>query len=646
MKHHYWVLVLLFAAGCSAPSPETLPDVPSPTAAASESHTDPDKALYERLSTVDIPDFVMADVAVSMLGADPDSIPDPPSTPTHDYTVGDSEQFWVFNFGTGEFTQTEADLVYISEHAYFWVDRRSEPLNAAGRPMSAADWRKAGGSFDDAYAAVRAVFGEENSPGIDGDPRLHILHSDTSQMGRIYGYYSELDTRPEVIQPFSNEHEMFFAAIDRMGGINGQSYIPTLAHEFQHAIHFNIDRDEDLWLNEALSKMAELIATGGHDPRLSTYTDEPNQSLWYWGGTVGDYIHGFLFIDYLAERFGKDFLTRLTASPANGLTSIDEVLKMDGSGTDADTIFGDFMAALFLDDPAVSGGQYAFRDVDVGRVALAGSFDSLPVDYDGEVHQYGIDAIRLTGDGPVNLSFTGAQTVQLVPTQPHNGEQMWWSNRGDMVFSTLTREVDLREVGSATLNYWTWFHLEEAFDFAYVLVSTDGGKTWATQASSSSRTADGRTPNYGSGLTGMSGEGSEPAWVQETVDLSAYAGQVILLRFASITDTGMNEAGMVIDEIEIPEIGFFDDAESGDNSWTADGFVRMHNQVPQKWMLRVVLAAPHARSSEVLPFEIREGRGSMVIDLGAWQEVLILITGQTRFTDLPAAYQLTVEPAQ
>src|SRR5262249_54535437 len=52
-------------------------------------------------------------------------------------------------------------------------------------------------------------------------------------------------------------------------------------------------------------------------------------------------------------------------------------------------------------------------------------------------------------------------------------------------------------------------------------------------------------------------------WMPQTVDLSAYAGKNIILRFESVSLPGNEDHGIAIDNVAIPEIGFLDDAESG-----------------------------------------------------------------------------------
>lgn len=82
-------------------------------------------------------------------------------------------------------------------------------------------------------------------------------------------------------------------------------------------------------------------------------------------------------------------------------------------------------------------------------------------------------------------------------------------------------------------------------------VSTDGGKTW-TSLSTEDTTSEhdpGAVGNVVSELPGFTGDSGE--WKTETADLSAYAGKKILLGFRYITDSGVNEGGFWVRNIDV-----------------------------------------------------------------------------------------------
>jgi hypothetical protein len=164
---------------------------------------------------------------------------------------------------------------------------------------------------------------------------------------------------------------------------------------------------------------------------------------------------------------------------------------------------------------------------------------------------------------------------------------VWWSDRVDGLDSTLTRDVDLGSVAKATLSFWSWYEIEPDFDYAYISVSTDGGKRWITLKTDVTTMDDPNGNNLGNGITGHSGTGTRPAWVKQTADLTAYAGKKVQLRFEYVTDGALNFNGFAIDDITIPEISFTDDAEA-DNGWVGNGFIRSSNVVKQRYVVQVI----------------------------------------------------------
>ena len=118
------------------------------------------------------------------------------------------------------------------------------------------------------------------------------------------------------------------------------------------------------------------------------------------------------------------------------------------------------------------------------------------------------------------------------------------------------RKIRLGESDNPTLTFWVWYDIEKNWDYAYVVASNDNGETWSTLEGSGTTEANPLGLNYGHGYTG-----SSDGWVKETVDLSRYSGQDILIGFEYVTDEAVYLDGLVIDEIEISPNVFFDDVE-------------------------------------------------------------------------------------
>src|SRR5439155_16382271 len=76
-------------------------------------------------------------------------------------------------------------------------------------------------------------------------------------------------------------------------------------------------------------------------------------------------------------------------------------------------------------------------------------------------------------------------------------------------------------------------------------------------------------------------------WVQEEVNLSSYAGKKVLLRFEYVSDDSTSLTGLAVDNIEVPELGFRDGADTA-GDWTAEGFKRIDRPLAQKFVVQVI----------------------------------------------------------
>jgi len=148
--------------------------------------------------------------------------------------------------------------------------------------------------------------------------------------------------------------------------------------------------------------------------------------------------------------------------------------------------------------------------------------------------------------------------------------------------------------------------------------------------------------SYGPGLTGQS-DGPSNGWVQETMDLTPYAGGRVMLAFEQVSDDAINLDGACLDDIEVPEVGFFDDAET-DGLWDAEGFVRIDNVLPQTFSVRIIIA----KDNGVVDVKFMQldgaNNGSIQLDIDAddIQRATVIVSSLTRYTGQSAGYTLTL----
>jgi hypothetical protein len=148
--------------------------------------------------------------------------------------------------------------------------------------------------------------------------------------------------------------------------------------------------------------------------------------------------------------------------------------------------------------------------------------------------------------------------------------------------------------------------------------------------------------NYGWGYNGASDGG--PEWIQESVDLSQYAGKKVYLRFEYITDAAVNGEGLLVDDIAIPEIGYFSDFEQDDGGWQAQGFARVQNELPQRF--RLSLITRRGGDITVTPVQLSaDNSASLPLLFGEGvDEAILVVSGTTRYTRQPAAYRFSFQP--
>lgn len=555
------------------------------------------------------------------------------------YKIGDKAKFWVSNSDTMEHTQVTAELKVMTEHVAMWVQQ--------GVRINQRDLEASAKRFEEkTYPTNREFFGSEWSPGVDNDVRLHILHA--RGLGEnVAGYYSSADEYSRLVNEYSNEREMFYISADSGSAKpNSEFYDGTLAHEFQHMIHWANDRNETSWVNEGMSELASYL--NGFDPGGAeyAYAERPDTQLTTWAdpsteSTIEHYGASYLFMSYFLQRFGEEMTKAVVASPKNGIPSFDEVLAAAGRPERFDDIFAEWVIANYLDLPeADATGRFGYTAIDTPSMTLAATHRSYPVSADEEVSQYGVDYIRLRGSEGVTIQFTGQPQVAVVDANPQ-GTHSWWSNRGDQSSATLTRGFDLRSVKSATLTFSVWYDIEEGWDYAYVAVSTDGGQRWQILEGQTTTTDNPVGNAFGPGWTGTSG-GARPRWVDEVVDLTPFVGQEILLRFQMVTDDAVNRPGLLVDNIAIPEIGYRDDGEDGASGWEAAGWALIDNSLDQRWLVQLVRVVGNQVSVERIVVGT-DGRGALSIaDLSAADELILMISGLTPVTSEPASYSYSI----
>jgi hypothetical protein len=419
-------------------------------------------------------------------------------------------------------------------------------------------------------------------------------------------------------------------------------------------IHWNLDRNEDTWMNEGFSVLAEYLngypAYFDHD-----YIGNPDLNLTDWysdpGANGPHYGEAFLFLTYFLDRFGDMTTQALVKDQENGLASVDDTLKslnITDKGTGqlitADDVVMDWMVTMYLKDGSVGDGRYVYHDYkDSPQASATERIETCPqAPLTRSVNQYGADYIEITCTGTHTLSFLGSTEAKVLPADPYSGKYAFWSNKGDESDITLTHEFDFSNVtGSLDLSYWTWYDIEAGYDYLYLEASTDGTH-WDIVKTPSCTNKDTSGNSYGCGYTAESGGGDTAKWINENVDLSNYAGRKIQLRFEYITDAAVEGEGMLLDDVSINAINYKSDFEVDDGGWEPNGFARIENTLPQTYRLALILKGSDKTTVQNIAVQANQ-TADIPLSLKSGESAVLVVTGTQRFTRQPAGYTIEIK---
>lgn len=291
-----------------------------------------------------------------------------PNTAT--FKVNERIEFPAFNFrliGGGHY-QTTATCRLVGQNCYIFVE---DDVWGKSR-VTQADLESLAQAFDKStpkypnqgiFSIITDLFGPP--PNVDNDPRILILILDILDSGSITGetFVGFFDTENQT-PPISME--IIYIDCNPLD-LDSDLARSTLAHEFQHMIHWMADPDEEKWLDEGCSEYAEL-ACGYKDTTQTTAASFlqgiTNTSLTIWEDLPFEFDQTFLWMTYFTERYGDGALTHLVSNPENGILSVNQTLESIGISHQFDTLFANWTAAIYLDGQ----GKFGYRQLDLDRV--------------------------------------------------------------------------------------------------------------------------------------------------------------------------------------------------------------------------------------------------------------------------------------
>jgi Immune inhibitor A peptidase M6 len=370
-------------------------------------------------------------------------------------------------------------------------------------------------------------------------------------------------------------------------------YEGVFAHEYQHLLESYTDPAEVSFVNEGLSDFAEtltgyansnatvfqagsqshLYCFNGFGTVTTPYNTNPRDcggpqnSLTIWGDEgsgseiLADYGNAWSFMLYLYDHYGLSFMSGLhNDGAAQGLPGVQAQLDAFAKGTKVYDVVHNYQLMNLL-DAAVGAREGQVSGAARAKVTSASLTASLNLDNPTSyaipgASPNGADYVRLRNaagrtirpEELRSLSFTGAtslppqQLLWTVAAAPPGGatSSALWSGNSTNLDSAAVTQVSVPTT-NPTLTFNELHQAEAGYDYAYTVVSTDGGKTYTPLANANTVAGP-----YGPSLNGVA-----TAFATQTFDLSAYAGQTILVGFRYVSDGGVNEGGWYVDDVTV-----------------------------------------------------------------------------------------------
>jgi len=316
--------------------------------------------------------------------------------------LGDQVLFWI---NIPELVQMRATLLAVGNWSYIYM--ANETIELLGENASISKCEALSYEFDfTIYPNAIEVAGspDGNLGDIDGDPHITIFLAPLVRHfgdNSVLGYYDDKDDDP--YNPYSNFREMVYVDSERPL----KDTYRIITHELNHMIWGNYEFDEAEFLLEGLANYA--VDYCGYywwviGSVATTFTNHPEISLLYFVREYGElwdasYGQAYLFVTYLANRFGNNFTKELVSIATDGAKSVDVALSRFGYNLTFNDVYLDWVTACTLDDTTFADGIYGFEIVDYSIQTQTWIGPTFPIEkHDIKHFYYGFDVIRIYAD--------------------------------------------------------------------------------------------------------------------------------------------------------------------------------------------------------------------------------------------------------
>ena len=286
------------------------------------------------------------------------------------FQLGDKHSWWATNLvpPQSEYSVPStcravgANYCYVFVEDSLWISGRVNQA-AVDSIVAAFESRTPANPQKGIYETDVQTFGDP--PDFDNDPKIIILILDikdgfSGSGGYVAGYFFNVNQFRDGQFPGrrSNEAEIYYVDGNPGNLISASGLAAatsTTAHEFQHMIHWNADKNEITFVNESCSEVASLVCGYSYTGQ-NRYTDGTDVYLLGWSGTLEDYSRAARWALYLWNQFPNDYLKLLVDNKGTGISGIDGALTnyLPSTSRRFSDVFVDWLIANSVNDLALN----------------------------------------------------------------------------------------------------------------------------------------------------------------------------------------------------------------------------------------------------------------------------------------------------
>lgn len=317
--------------------------------------------------------------------------------------------FWVRSINTNKSYCSEATLVGSSESLDLYVENGLE---------TGLDYDEVVNSFEEKINPIETkAFGEPTDINKDGKITVLVLDIQDDEIlssGFVAGFVDPInfyaDSSAYSIR--SNEREILYLDGNELIKLKEKevnqgrpdTFLATLAHEYQHLIRFQYGEGyDDTWIDEGTSEAAsDITGYGPQESRLECFRGDSDSScsggiggysLFSWNNSLRNYAFAYAFMRYLYDASGNTDDERMQF--------FQKTLTGDKNGYRANTsenLIQVFMSSASSYDSNLLGSDTnsVFQRLFASFIGQATGFDSLSTVYFGDTNAVDVDSLRTT----------------------------------------------------------------------------------------------------------------------------------------------------------------------------------------------------------------------------------------------------------